>query len=136
MEFSRQEYWSGLSFSSPGDLPDPGIESVSLVSLALAGRFFTTVPPEKPLPSTSSVVSNSLQPHGLQHARRPCPWPTPRAYMSIESVMPSTGDHHRDVLMLVAFFFFIFLPPLKYLIFIELCCTCIFCALLLSLNIL
>ena len=26
MEFSRQEYWSGLSFSSPGDLPDPGIE--------------------------------------------------------------------------------------------------------------
>ena len=26
MEFSRQEYWSGLPFSSPGDLPDPGIE--------------------------------------------------------------------------------------------------------------
>ena len=48
MEFSRQEYWSGLSFSSPGDLPDPGIEPVSLVSLALASRFFTTVPPGKP----------------------------------------------------------------------------------------
>ena len=30
MEFSRQEYWSGLPFPYPGDLPDPGIESVSL----------------------------------------------------------------------------------------------------------
>ena len=32
MGFSRQEYWSGLLFSSPGDLPDPGIEPVSCVS--------------------------------------------------------------------------------------------------------
>ena len=45
MGFSRQEYWSGLLFSLPGDLPDPGIESISLASPALAGRFFTTVPP-------------------------------------------------------------------------------------------
>ena len=44
MEFSRQEYWSGLLFPSPGDLPDPGIESVSPESPALAGRFFTIVP--------------------------------------------------------------------------------------------
>ena len=42
MEFSRQEYWSGLPFPSPGDLPDPGIEVVSLTSPALAGRFCTT----------------------------------------------------------------------------------------------
>ena len=41
MEFSRQEYWSGLLFPSPGDLPDPGIEPMSLTSPALAGRFFT-----------------------------------------------------------------------------------------------
>ena len=41
-EFSRQEYWSGLPFPTPGDLPDPGIELVSLVSSALTGRFFTT----------------------------------------------------------------------------------------------
>ena len=46
-EFPRQEYWSGLSFPSPGDLPDPGVEPTSLVSPALAGRFFTTVPCEK-----------------------------------------------------------------------------------------
>ena len=40
MEFSRQKYWSGLSFSPPGDLPDPGIEPTSLMSPALAGGFF------------------------------------------------------------------------------------------------
>ena len=45
MEFPRQEYWSELPFSSPGDLPDPGIEPTSLESLALANRFFTTEPP-------------------------------------------------------------------------------------------
>ena len=47
MEFSRQEYWSGFPFPSPGDLPDPGIEPASLVSPALAGGFFTTAPPGK-----------------------------------------------------------------------------------------
>ena len=41
MGFSRQEYWSGLPFPPPGDLPDPGTEPVSP---ALAGRFFTTEP--------------------------------------------------------------------------------------------
>ena len=39
--FSRQEYWSGLPFPSPGDLPDPGIKSSTPVPPALAGRFFT-----------------------------------------------------------------------------------------------
>ena len=42
MEFPRQEYWSGLLFPIPGDLPDPGIEFMSSASPALAGRFFTT----------------------------------------------------------------------------------------------
>ena len=45
MEFSRQEYWSGQLFPSPGDLSDSGIEPRSP---ALAGRFFTTKPPGKP----------------------------------------------------------------------------------------
>ena len=49
MAFSRQEYWSGLPFPSPGDLLHPGIEPVSPVSLALAAGFFTTVPPGKPM---------------------------------------------------------------------------------------
>ena len=42
MGFSRQEYWSGLPFPSPGDLPNPGIEPMYP---ALAGGFFTTEPP-------------------------------------------------------------------------------------------
>ena len=42
MEFSRQEYYSELPFPSPGDLPDPGIKPVSLMSPALASGFFTT----------------------------------------------------------------------------------------------
>ena len=42
LEFSRQEYWSGLPFPPARDLPDPGVEPVSLMSPALAGGFFTT----------------------------------------------------------------------------------------------
>jgi len=39
MGFTRQEYWSELPFLSPGNIPDPGVEPMTL---ALAGRFFTT----------------------------------------------------------------------------------------------
>ena len=45
MGFPRQEYWSGLLFPSPGDLPDPGTEPASP---ALTGRVFTTEPPDTP----------------------------------------------------------------------------------------
>ena len=48
MEFSRQEYWSGLPFPPPGGVADPGVETVSLVSPALAGGFFTAAPPGNP----------------------------------------------------------------------------------------
>ena len=44
MEFSRQEYWSGLPFPTPGDLLDPGVKPSSLASLALAEGFLTSVP--------------------------------------------------------------------------------------------
>ena len=47
-EFSRQEYWNGLPSPTPGYLPNRGIETVSLASSALAGRFITTAPPGKP----------------------------------------------------------------------------------------
>ena len=53
MGLSRQEYWSGLAFPSPGDLPDPA----ELKSPALPPD---SLPPE----SESEVVSNSLRPHG------------------------------------------------------------------------
>ena len=44
MGFSRQEYWSGLPFPSPGNLPNPGIKAMTPASSAWAGRFFTTEP--------------------------------------------------------------------------------------------
>ena len=47
MEFPRQEYWSGVPFPTPGDLPDPGIKLTSFAPPALAGGFFTTEPPGK-----------------------------------------------------------------------------------------
>ena len=48
MGFFRQEYWSGLLFLIPRDLPDPWIELVSLIPPALAGGFFITLPPGRP----------------------------------------------------------------------------------------
>ena len=71
MELSRQEYWSGLPFPPTGYLPDPWIKSASLT---LADGFFSTVPPGKSVLSfslvsvqfSSSVMSDSLQPHRLQ----------------------------------------------------------------------
>ena len=48
MEFSTQEYWSGLPFPPSGDLPNPGTEPRSPALPALAGGFFTTEPPGNP----------------------------------------------------------------------------------------
>ena len=45
MEFSRQEYWSGVPFPTPEDLSDPGMEPVSSASPALADRFSISEPP-------------------------------------------------------------------------------------------
>ena len=58
MGFPRQEYWSGLSFPSPTDLPNPGIESASL---AMAGGFLTTEPPGKPYTWLYMAFSLELQ---------------------------------------------------------------------------
>ena len=49
MGFSRQQYWSGLPCLLPGNLPNPEIEPASPASPSLAGRFFTTEPPGKPV---------------------------------------------------------------------------------------
>ena len=56
MRFPRQEYWSGLPFPTPGDLPDLETEPESLTFLALAGRFFTTQPPGKPSTSECDCI--------------------------------------------------------------------------------
>ena len=48
IEFSRQKYWNGSPFPTPGYLPDAGIEYMSPVSPALGGRVFTAEPPGNP----------------------------------------------------------------------------------------
>ena len=67
MGFFRHEYWSGLPFPPPGDLPNPGIKPTSPVSPALAGRFFTTEPWGKPL----AWPSKPLAPESLLPAAHP-----------------------------------------------------------------
>ena len=49
MGFFKQEYWSGLPFPSPEELPDPETEPMSAACPALASRFFTMEPPGKPV---------------------------------------------------------------------------------------
>ena len=85
MGFSRQEYWSGLPCPPPGNLPNPGMEPPSLCLLHQQAGSLPLVPPGKPIQPhavqfSCSAVSYSLWPHGLQHARPPCPSPTPRVY--------------------------------------------------------
>ena len=63
-EFSRQEYWSGLPFPSPGDLPTQGS------NLCLLDRPHCQV-------GSSPLMSDSSRPQGLQHARPLCPSPSP-----------------------------------------------------------
>ena len=60
MEFLRQEYWSGLPFPSPGDLPDTGIEPASP---ALAGGFFSPEPPGKYYPHYPNEKHETLNDH-------------------------------------------------------------------------
>ena len=48
MKFSRQGYWSGFPFPTPGDLPDPGMALTSLATPTLTGGFFIIVSPGKP----------------------------------------------------------------------------------------
>ena len=55
MGFSRQEYWSGLPFPSPGDLPDPGIEPRSP---KLQADALTSAPPGKPMSNVDSTIKN------------------------------------------------------------------------------
>ena len=63
--FPRQEHWSGLPFLSSGDLLHPGIEPVSP---ALAGGFFTTEPPGKPLSGRGGASKLSSFSQGVGHS--------------------------------------------------------------------
>ena len=81
--FPRQEYWSRLPVPSPGDLPDPALKLMSpawqadplpLSHLGNLNCSFSLVQ------FSRSVMPNSLWPHESQHARPPCPSPTPGVY--------------------------------------------------------
>ena len=81
MEFSTQNYWSGLPFPIPGDLPDPGTKFTAPVSPGLVGGLFTT----EPLASAAAAAAaKSLQswstlcdPHRQQPTRFRHPWDSP-----------------------------------------------------------
>ena len=100
MEFSRQEYWSGLPFPAPGDFPDPGIEPTSFGSPAWAGRFFTTSAtwedrnPSESESKSLSVVPDNLRPHGLYS-----PWNSPDQNTGVGSqsllqgIFPTQGSN-------------------------------------------
>ena len=82
MRFCRQEYWGGLPCLPPEDLPDLGFEPASLVSPPLQVDSLLLSHPGSPFNVmffSCSVMFDSSRPHGLQHARLPCPSPSPRA---------------------------------------------------------
>ena len=66
MGLPRQEYWSGLPFPPPGDLPDPGIKPVSP---ALAGKFFTIEPPGKTYRDNSTCLVAFVRIKGVNISR-------------------------------------------------------------------
>ena len=67
--FSRQEYWSGLPFPPPEDLPNPGIKPASLVSPALAGGSLPLAPPEKPHIVIGNGYSTGPSSKGLEYKK-------------------------------------------------------------------
>ena len=68
MEFSRQEYWSGLPFPSPGDLPDPGIKPGSPTPQA---DSFPSEPPGKPLEVYKILLKGNIKTQGGHIQRIP-----------------------------------------------------------------
>ena len=106
MEFSRQEYWSGLPFPPPGDLPDPGTEPTSLTSPTFEGRFFTTSAPREALkygwqgtktPQSPTATSEAFE---TQAGTRTCPLhtPTPEGWASHPSHPSSSSPRHSTTL--------------------------------------
>ena len=92
MEFSRQEYWSVLPFPIPGDLPNPGIELISLVSPTVAGGFFTTEPHGK-LKLDAHIISNIFSHHWPSCFYHTC-FP-PLEYIDWNGIIGSKCDYFK-----------------------------------------
>ena len=101
IQFFRQEYWSGLPFPLPKDLPNPGIKPISCIAYigrqilyhwaTLEGFSYHSV---SSVQFSGSVMSDSLRPHESQHARPPCPSPTPGVHSNSP---PSSGWCHPAI---------------------------------------
>ena len=101
MGFPRQEYWNGLPFPSPRDLPNPETEPVSLsllhwqVHSSLLSQLES--PPHTKSLFSCSVTSDCLQPHGLRPARLDCPWDFPGknigmgCHSLLQGIFPTQG---------------------------------------------
>ena len=87
MEFSRQEYWSGLPFPSPGDLPDPGIEPRSP---SLQADTLPSEPPGNPLKSCNII--QSLHFHVWLHSHY-CKWNIEFPYCCCIGTCPFNSFH-------------------------------------------
>ena len=85
MGFPRQEYWSGLPFPSPGDLPNSEIEPTSA---ALAARYFTTEPPGKP----SEMQYRECNKAKRHKTRSACAWHTVKAQLVTDYPPLLTGE--------------------------------------------
>ena len=83
MGFSRQEYWTGLAYLSPGYFPDSGIEPASLTSPALAGVIFTASAPGKP--SVCCLVVPTPAEHCRDKAKNISSTKSCRAYPNLQT---------------------------------------------------
>ena len=91
MEFPRQEYWSGLPFPSPGDLPDPGLEHTSPLAPALQADSSLLSHRGNP---RGNIVSSKGQEVG---AWRSTQWQVCRARQSqLQEAARLTGDYERE----------------------------------------
>ena len=111
MGFFRQEYWSGLPFPSPGDLPDLGIEPASLKSPVLAEGFFTTSATWEAL----SCALMASKPHLLHcHLHLCCCCSVNKSCLTLP---PYKLQHARLLCPSLSLFFFIFLNFILFLNF-------------------
>ena len=91
--FPRQDYWlllSGLPFPSPRDLPNPGFEPTSP---ALAGRFFTTEPPETPR------VVLRLAPNGEEVVGAACDLELADSVLMVVMGRKPRSHHSQDIIL-------------------------------------
>ena len=108
MEFSRQKYWTGLPVPTSRDPPNPGIETMSLESPALSGRFFT-LPPGKSLAQTDIIYDNK---DIIKYKK----------LSLVQFYLPTHKINHISVIFPISVFFFLFMIQPRVPHFSQLSC--------------